>query len=161
MRPDALTPLLSRRWSPTIFDTQHEVTDEELGLLLAAAQWAPSAGNSQPWAFIVCRRGDLNHDRFTKYLSRGNAGWVPRASVVLVTLVQTATEPGEDAPSYSDYAEYDVGQAAAHITVQAVSLGLGVHQFAGFDHVAVTREFAIPEHYKVLTGMAIGKHASP
>lgn len=153
--------LLSGRWSPTIFDPTHEVSDADLGLILAAAQWAPSAGNSQPWAFIVCRRGELAHDRIIKFLSRGNAGWVPRASLVLVTLAQIATEPGGDSPSYSDYAEYDVGQVAAHITVQATSMGLGVHQFAGFDHEAVTREFAIPDHFKVLTGIAIGVHASP
>jgi len=152
--------LLSGRWSPTIFDDQHELDDADLALLLEAAQWAPSAGNSQPWAFIVCRRGDERHDRFTKFLSRGNAGWGPRAAPILVTLAQIATEPGGDSPSYSDYAEYDVGQAAAHITVQATALGFGVHQFAGFDHGAVAREFAIPDHYKVLTGMAIGRRAT-
>lgn len=159
--PDQLAPVLGERWSPTIFDPTQEIGDDELALLLAAAQWAPSAGNSQPWAFLVCRRGDGNHERFVRHLSRGNLGWVPKAALVVVTLVQTATEPGEDAPAYSDYAEYDVGQAAAHLTVQAVSMGLGVHQFAGFDHGGVTHEFAIPEHYKVLTGMAIGRHGTP
>lgn len=157
----ALTPLLSQRWSPTIFDPDHEVTDDELALILLAAQWAPSAGNSQPWAFVVCRRGDHHHERFTKFLSRGNAGWVPRASLVLVTLAQIATEPGGDSPSYSDYAEYDVGQAAAHLTVQATSMGYGVHQFAGFDHNGVAREFEIPDHLRVMTGIAIGRHGSP
>jgi len=153
--------LLAGRRSPTIFDAGHEISDDELASLLTAAQWAPSAGNSQPWAFIVCRRGDHNHDRFAKFLSRGNAGWVPRASLVVVTLAQVATEPGGDSPAYSDYAEYDVGQAAAHLTLQARALGLEAHQFAGFDHAAVTREFAIPDHFKVLTGIAIGRPGSP
>jgi len=158
---EGLNPLLSGRWSPTIFDVEHELGDDEVSLLLEAARWAPSAGNSQPWAFIVCRRGEHHHDRFTKFLSRGNAGWVPRASLVVVTLAQIATEPGGDSPSYSDYAEYDVGQAAAHLTVQATAMGYGVHQFAGFDHDGVAREFEIPDHYRVLTGIAIGRHASP
>ena len=153
--------LLSGRWSPTIFDAGHHITDAELAELLLAAQWAPSAGNSQPWAFIVCRRGDANHQRFTAFLSRGNSGWVPRASLVLVTLAQIATEPGGDSPAYSDYAEYDVGQAAAHLTVQATSMGFGVHQFAGFDHDGVAQAFAIRDHFKVLTGIAIGRHAPP
>jgi nitroreductase len=153
--------LLSGRWSPTIFDTEREIGDAELAEILLAAQWAPSAGNSQPWAFIVLRRGDERHERFTKFLSRGNAGWVPRAALVIVTLAQIATEPGGDSPSYSDYAEYDVGQAAAHITVQATAMGLGVHQFAGFDHERVAHEFAIPDNFKVLTGMAIGRRATP
>lgn len=153
--------LLSERWSISLFDPTHSIDDDELAEILEAARWAPSAGNSQPWAFIVCRRGDERHQRFVPHLSRGNSGWVPRASLVLVTLAQVATEPGGDAPSYSDYAEYDVGQAAAHVTVQATSMGLGVHQFAGFDHDAVTHEFAIPDNFKVMTGIAIGVHATP
>jgi nitroreductase len=49
-------PLLARRLSPTRFDDSPDVTDDEVEVLLEAARWAPSAG-SQPWAFIVGRRG--------------------------------------------------------------------------------------------------------
>lgn len=150
--------LLARRWSPSIFDPAHEISDEELASLLTAAQWAPSAGNSQPWAYVVCRRGDDSHQRFVELLSRGNRGWVPRASVVFVTLCQIATDPVADAPAYSDYAEYDVGQAAAHITIEARALGLDAHQFAGFDHEGVTEAFDIPTNFKVMTGIAVGRH---
>jgi nitroreductase len=153
--------LLAQRWSPSIFDPAHQVTDDEVASLLMAAQWAPSAGNSQPWAYVVCRRGDDNHRRFVPYLSRGNSGWVPTASVVFVTLCQIATDPVPDAPTYSDYAAYDVGQAAAHLTIEARALGLDAHQFAGFDHEAVTREFEIPIHFTVLTGIAVGRHGGP
>jgi nitroreductase len=150
--------LLAGRWSPSIFDPAHEIGDDEVASLLTAAQWAPSAGNSQPWAYVVCRRGDENHQRFVAHLSRGNSGWVPKAPVVFVTLCQTATDPVPDAPSYSDYAEYDTGQAAAHITIQARLLGLDAHQFAGFDHEAVTESFDIPVNFTVMTGIAVGRH---
>jgi nitroreductase len=153
--------LLAHRWSPSIFDPVYEVTDEQVASLLTAAQWAPSAGNSQPWAYLVCRRGDRNHQRFVPKLSRGNAGWVPTASVVFVTLCQIATDPEPDAPTYSDYAAYDVGQSAAHLTVEARALGLESHQFAGFDHDAVAAEFEIPMNFSVLTGIAVGRVASP
>jgi len=150
--------LLAQRWSPSIFDPAHEVTDDEVADLLTAAQWAPSAGNSQPWAYVVCRRGDANHRAFVAHLSRGNSGWVPTASVVFVTLCQSATDPEPDAPVYSDYAEYDVGQAAAHLSIEARALGLEAHQFAGFDHEAVSAAFAIPSNFTVLTGIAVGRH---
>jgi len=153
--------LLAGRWSPSIFDPTHEIDDAQVDAMLTAAQWAPSAGNSQPWAYVVCRRDSDNHKRFVQYLSRGNAGWVPRASVVFVALCQTATDPIPDAPVYSDYAEYDAGQAAAHLTLQARELGLETHQFAGFDHAGVTEEFEIPSHFKVLVAIAVGRHATP
>ena len=60
--------------------------------------------------------------------------WAPAASALLFTLNQVASGPEDDALGYSDYAQYDLGQAVAHLTVQASALGLGVHQFAAFDH---------------------------
>lgn len=65
-----LHPLLASRWSPTTFDTSHELTAAEVDLLLEAARWAPSAGNSQPWALIVGRRGDDTHRRLVRHLYR-------------------------------------------------------------------------------------------
>ncbi len=60
---DRLHPLLRTRWSPMSFDANHRSTRDETELLLEAARWAPSAGNSQPWAFIVGCRGDDTHQR--------------------------------------------------------------------------------------------------
>jgi nitroreductase len=159
-----LTPLLRDRCSPRVFDPSHVLTAAELELLLEAARWAPSAGNSQPWAFLIGLRGDAAHAEICSHLSRGNSGWVPRASAVLISACRIAAEPddsGEPVPSYSDYAQYDVGQAVAHLTVQATALGLSVHQFAGFNHEALTTAFDIPPHWKVTTGIAIGKIGDP
>ncbi|HLG70268.1 MAG TPA: nitroreductase family protein [Chloroflexota bacterium] len=36
-----------------------DVTDEQLQFILEAARWAPSAGNSQPWEFVVVRKPEL------------------------------------------------------------------------------------------------------
>src|SRR5689334_16609800 len=36
-----------------------DVTDEQLDFILEAARWAPSAGNSQPWEFVVVRKPEL------------------------------------------------------------------------------------------------------
>jgi nitroreductase len=36
-----------------------DVSDEQLEFILEAARWAPSAGNSQPWEFIVVRDPEL------------------------------------------------------------------------------------------------------
>ncbi|MDQ1617936.1 MAG: hypothetical protein QOE19_505, partial [Actinomycetota bacterium] len=52
-----LHPLLAERWSPRAFDTNATVTDAQMTALLEAARWSPSANNSQPWRFLVARRG--------------------------------------------------------------------------------------------------------
>ncbi|MGZ4455570.1 MAG: nitroreductase family protein [Nocardioides sp.] len=156
VRP-GLLPLLAERRSVRTYDAGHRLADEELRLLLEAARWAPSAGNSQPWAFLVGRRGDAAHDGFVELLSRGNRSWAPAASALLFTAHQVASGPEEDAPDYSDYALYDLGQAVAHLTVQAQALGLVAHQFAGFDHDALAAAAGVPRHWRVTTGIAVGR----
>jgi len=152
---------LRSRWSASVYDDSHRLEPHEIETLLRAAQWAPSAGNSQPWVFFVCEPGTPNHDRLVAHLSRGNSGWVPRASVVFVTAAHVRTGEVEDAPAYSDYALYDVGQAAAHLTLQARAMGLHAHQFAGFDHEALADAFVVPGTHRLLTGIAVGVAGNP
>ena len=149
------------RWSASVYDASRRLTEDELALLLHAAQWAPSAGNSQPWTFFVCLPGTPNHDRLLATLSRGNSVWVPRASVVLLTAAHVRSGEEDDAPAFSDYALYDVGQAAAHLTLQATAMGLHTHQFAGFDHEALAEALGVPPTHQLLTGIAIGVSGDP
>jgi nitroreductase len=149
------------RWSASVYDDRHRLDDDEVATLLRAAQWAPSAGNSQPWLFFVCVPGTPNHDRLVAHHSRGNSGWVPRASVVFLTAAHVRTGEEPDAPAYSDYALHDVGQAAAHLTLQARSMGLHAHQFAGFDHDALAEALGVPPTHQLLTGIAVGAAGDP
>lgn len=144
-----------------MYDDQHRLSEGEIETLLRAVQWAPSAGNSQPWVFFVCVPGTPNHDLLVTHLSRGNSGWVPRASVVFLTAAHVRTGEEPDAPAYSDYALHDVGQAAAHLTLQARAMGLHAHQFAGFDHDALAVTLAVPPTHQLLTGIAVGSPGAP
>lgn len=152
----AIDPLLRNRWSSRVFDAERRLSDQELEQLVEAARWSPSAGNSQPWAFLVLERGTPEHDRFVSTLSAGNLGWVPTASAVLVSLFRIGDDEDPNL-TFSDYAAYDLGQAVAHLTLQAQAMGLGVRQFAGFDHARVTTEFAVPSAWQVTTGIAVGQ----
>jgi nitroreductase len=151
-----LLPLLRDRRSIRAYDETHVLGDDELTVLLEAARWAPSAGNSQPWAFLVGRRGDEAHRAFVELLAPSVRRWAPAASALVFTLNQVASGPEDDALGYSDYAQYDLGQAVAHLTVQASALGLGVHQFAAFDHDGLAELAAVPRHWRVTTGLAVG-----
>jgi nitroreductase len=156
-------PMRSRR-STRVFDDRHELGDGELELLLRAAQWAPSWGNLQPWAMVVARRGGPAHQALVPRLSRGNSTWVPRASVVLVTAARVAPDPDDDPDDPATKggfkgehtACYDLGQAAAHLTLQAVAMGLQAHQFAGFDREMVAQDLGVPPWFRVITGIAVG-----
>lgn len=154
----SLAEPLRSRWSPSVFDEEHTLDAETIETLLHAAQWAPSAGNSQPWGYVVAPRGSAAHVVFVAHLSRGNATWVPRASLVLVAGTQVAPDADGNGPKSADYARHDLGQASAHITLQARAMGLHAHQFAGFDHEAAATALGVPAHVALMTGIAIGVH---
>jgi nitroreductase len=158
-RPDpTLHPLLAGRWSPTTFDASAAIDPEEVQVLLEAARWAPSAGNSQPWAFVVGRRDDEVHRRLVPHLARSAATWAPTAGLLIANLAHRYVE-GTDW-EYSEFALYDLGQAVAHMTVQALALGLHVRQFRAFDREGIAAEFAVPGHWEVTTMSAIGRPAN-
>lgn len=152
---------LRSRWSPSVLDPAHVLGADEIALLLEAARWAPSCGNAQPAHLLVCERGDEAHEVLVRHLSRGNAGWVPRASVVFLVGAQVAPDADGEGGYKPFHADYDTGQAAAHLTLQAVASGLVAHQFAGFDRDALAAELGVPDHVRLLAGIAVGVPGDP
>lgn len=158
-----IDPLLRERRSPSVFDPAHVLSDPQLGALLQAARWSPSWGNTQPWRFLVGRRGDAAHRALLATLRPRNQVWAGAASAILVGLRQVGADPADpkgDLRTY-DYTGYDLGQSVAHLSIQAQSMDLAVHQFAGFDHDAVQATFDVPPEWQVLTGIAVGRWLPP
>lgn len=151
-------PVIAERFSPAVFDPSFEITDAQAQVLLDAARWAPSAGNSQPYRYLMGLRGDEAFETIVSTLARGNRRWAPAASLLAVSIVQVAAEPGSDKTFwFAKTAAHDAGQATAYLTLQAHSMGFAVHQFAGFDHEALAEKIGLPEHWQVMAGLAVGR----
>lgn len=159
-RPE-IHPALAGRFSPIRFDPEATITSAELDTLLDAARKAPSAGNSQPWMFVVGVRGDDVHSRLVRHLARSSSVWAPTASLLVANLAHIHVEDTTDW-EYSEFSRYDLGQAVAHMTVQGLSIGLDAHQFRAFDRDAVAAEFAVPPHWEVtsMTAFGVAAHAA-
>ncbi len=143
---------LSDRWSPRAFDADHELSTDELGQLFEAARWSASSSNSQPWSFVVGRRGDDTFDMILGLLASGNAVWAHRASALVVNIVEEVSEAGKPQSA----AHYDVGQAAAHLSIQATHMGLIVHQMGGFDKDGMHQALGLDERHRPIVVMAVG-----
>lgn len=152
----AVHPALAGRFSPVGFDPEFEIGAAHVDSLLDAARMAPSAGNGQPWMFLVARRGDAIHRRLVPHLARSSSMWAPDASLLVVNCTQVLVEGTADW-AYSEFAGYDLGQAVAHMTVQGLHLGLDAHQFRAFDRDALAAEFQIPPHWEATTMTAFGR----
>ncbi|MET8836697.1 nitroreductase family protein [Micromonospora sp. NPDC004540] len=147
-----LTPLLAFRWSPRAFDPAARLTEDETASLLEAARWAPSAGNAQPWRFALGHREDSAWKRILVSLPDGDQRWARHAAALLLA-AHTGGDP--------ERAAYDLGQAVAHLTVQATALGLHVHQLTRFDRVGLATELDLAVGIRPAVVVAIGRLGDP
>lgn len=98
------------------FDADKPVSQEDLEKILAAAMTAPSAGNAQPWHFVVVRDQETR-----KKLSQAHpyVGMLEHAPVGIVVCAELALE------KYSGYWVQDCSAAIQNLLLAARGLGLG------------------------------------
>lgn len=146
--------LVATRFSPRAF-LQDDVAAGDLRSLLAAASWAASAGNGQPWRFALGVRPHAAWEALADLLDEGNQAWARSAPVLGIAIAQVVRKERALATG-----PYDLGQAMAMLSLEATSRGLHVHQMAGFDHERARGALAIPEDFAPLAAFAIG-HVGP
>ncbi len=145
------------RYSPSAFAPSVAVDDDALDLLLEAARWAPSAGNSQPWGFLTARPGEPDHQRVVRHLMPSSARWAKDAGLLVVALARRFVDDTD--LLYSEFADYDLGQTVAHLSVQAQALGLAAHQFRAFDLEGLTAELRTKPGWAIVCMVALGRAA--
>ncbi|MCF7804455.1 MAG: nitroreductase family protein [Candidatus Marinimicrobia bacterium] len=149
---------LKERWSSRAFSGE-PVNPEIIGSLLEAARWTPSSMNAQPWRFVVATKDEpKNYNRLFASLSEKNQQWAGKAPVLILAVAKTEMDGGYGPKSY---AEYDTGQAVAHLTIQATTLGLNLHQMGGFSKEQVRESLELPDDYQPMTIVAIGYPGEP
>lgn len=149
-----ILPQLTQRRSPRAYTAQ-PVPAEALNQLFTAAGSAASCFGEQPWRYLVGNK-ETHPEAFDKILSalgEFNQVWVKNAPVLAVSLAKT-TFSHDGNPNR--YAVHDVGQGTATLAVQAVELGLQIHQMAGFSQDVVRASFSIPAEYEIVAVFTIG-----
>lgn len=152
-------PLLRERWSPRAFSPE-PVAESAIDSMLEAARWSPSSTNEQPWNIVLAdkTRDPEGHARILSVLVPFNQDWAAKAPVLAIAVAKlnSAYTGGPN-----KWALYDTGQAVAHLSIQAVALGISVHQMAGFDPAMARERLGIPEGYEPVAAMAIGYRGDP
>ena len=160
-RLDTRAPLhevLSQRRSPRAF-SERAIEASKIVSLFEAARWSPSSANEQPWNFIPATPGDTRtYTTIAEALMEGNRRWATHAPLLVVGIAQTTYL--KSGKPYG-HAWYDLGQSIAHLTVQASSMGLSVHQMGGFDAKQLRVGLSIPDGYDVVVVLAIGYAEHP
>jgi nitroreductase len=123
------------------------VAKEVLVKLLEAARIAPSAGNVQPWHFIVVtdseKRKVLSKGAFAKFLNE--------APAVIVACGDTKVS--------SEWYAVDTSLALENIALAAVGEGLGTCFVGSFKEENVKAALKIPQNFSVIAMLAVGYSA--
>ena len=120
------------------------VSDESLGKLLAAARWAPSSRNQQPWRLVVIR------DRET-LASMGetasSGGFLARAPLAIAIVMVNADQPHMDA-----------GRALQQMELVAWAEGMGTCFVTLSDdqRAEIARLLNIPDGLALITVLPFG-----
>jgi hypothetical protein len=77
--------------------------------------------------------------------------------VLIVALAETVDESGNERP----WAKYDLGQAIAHLSIQAHHDGLHAHQMGGFVADGLREAFGIDERFAPVSVTALGVLGAP
>ncbi len=125
------------------------IPEDHLKQILTAAQLAPSAGNKQPWRFVVVKDPETKKKLGT--IAR-NQTWISDAGVVVAALAMDRKSP----EVYERWAERDVMTAVEHMVLSAWELGYGACWIGAFEEDQVKELLKVPEEMTVIVLLPIG-----
>ncbi|MBN1387492.1 MAG: nitroreductase family protein [Bacteroidales bacterium] len=151
--------LIKTRWSPRAF-IDHSITPDEAELLFAAARWAPSSMNEQPWKYYYALKEDSEQFKlFLDCLKPGNQVWAKNASMLILS---TARKNFDYKGKINRHAMHDTGAANVLLCLQANEMGFQAHQMGGFEPDKTYESFGIDnEKFDLVSFIAVGKPGDP
>ncbi len=140
------------------------VEPEKIERILEAARLAPSGCNSQPWHFTVITEAQQADELREMIINGAEDGssklntFVKTASVFLVVCEEKAKLFPMPEKKYGSqhFAQMDVGQAAAYLTLAAADLGLGTCMIGMFCDNEVKKLVNAPHESTVRMIITLG-----
>ncbi|MCW3999611.1 MAG: nitroreductase family protein [Candidatus Bathyarchaeota archaeon] len=131
-----------------------ELPADAMGRLIEAARHAPSAGNGQPWRFVVCVNAEIKHGLSVAAFGQKCLEDASAVIVVCVDLKDAAGNYGERGLTL--YCYQDTAAAIENILLTAVSLGLGTCWIGAFREDDVRRVIHAPSDMRPVALIPVG-----
>ena len=133
---------------------QQEVPEETVEKLIDAARHAPSAGNIQPWEFVVVRNLEVKRKLARVAL---NQAFVEEAAVVIVVCAnETRSSMGYGFRGKTLYCIQDTAAATQNILLTAYSLGLGACWVGAFNENEAKKALKTPNGIRPVVIIPVG-----
>lgn len=151
-----LTTITRTRFSCRSFRPE-PVSAERLEAILEAARWAPSAGNLQPWRFVVVQRGELR--QAVASAAYGQSFIASAPTVVVVCAVPRESARVYGARGSDLYCLQDTAAATQNLLLAAAAADLGACWVGAFDEDAVARALELDVGWRPVAVVPIGHPA--
>lgn len=124
------------------------IAREHLDRILEAGRRAPSAGNAQPWDFIV----STDPDRLAALAATSPSAAHVASAAATITLVLPDAAGGPERP----FDQFDLGQAVMAMAVAAADLGIGSGHGAVEDGARCAEILGVPAGRRCAHFLALG-----
>lgn len=137
----------AQRESCRNYQPEKPVEPEKLQAMLACACGAPSACNSQPWHFYVAQ-GELAKKVAPCLASMGINGFASQVPAFVVITEEPANLSAKlgGLVKQQEYAQMDVGIAAAHMVLAATAQGLSTCIMGWFQEEKLKSVLSLPQN---------------
>ncbi|MCR4391985.1 MAG: nitroreductase family protein [Candidatus Acetothermia bacterium] len=153
-----VTEAIKRRRSVRKY-TGDPVTEDDVRTVLTAAIWAPSAGNAQPWRFIVVRDRALREGLVGAAHGQRFLAEAPLVIVVCADLLRAQRAYGERGVTL--YCLQDTAAAIQNMLLAATSLGLGSCWVGAFDEAKASELLGLPSGLRPVALIPLGRFKEP
>jgi nitroreductase len=151
------------------FFTNDPVSDDDLLYILEAARWAPSAGNNQPWRFVIVRKPKTiekiweTTTGITVPLSSRRTftvtpqNFLKKAPVIIVVCTDTQAYKGKQNHIYANrFSIQDSANATMNLLLAATNRGLGACWVGMYREDALSRVINLPPSIRPVAIIPIG-----
>jgi nitroreductase len=133
---------------------KQNIPEETITQLIEAASYAPSAGNIQPWQFIIIRKPAIKKKLAESALNQAHVEQAP--VVIVVCADEKRSSMGYGTRGKTLYCLQDTAAATQNILLTAHSLGLGTCWIGAFNEDEAREAVKAPEGVRPVAIIPVG-----
>ena len=155
------TEIAQNRYSCRSYDATRAVEDEKIQAILESAILSPSACNSQPYHFTVCK-GEKAKEVAKATQSMGMNKFASEAPVMIVISEGNYNKTASIGAKMkgNDYRSIDIGIATAYLTAEASAQGLGTCILGWFDDKKIRKICGLDTAVRLVVSLGYAKEGS-
>lgn len=133
---------------------EKDVPNDLIGIILEAATFAPSAGNLQPWEFVVVKDKKKREKLYKASYYQEHVRDAPAVIVVCADLDKASSRYGYRGKTL--YCIQDTAAAIQNMLLTAHDIGLGTCWVGAFDEEEVKLIVGLPENLRPVALITLG-----